>query len=134
MRAVTVPWAVDAPTQAARIGRMMPSTPEARPLKSYQVSTPRGPVYLQAQNLRPHILMIHGFMRHPAMLEHWCRLIPDLGFINLPGHGGAGDLDEVSLQAWIEAGGSAPAVVDTAVADTTDKLSDLVPARRLNVK
>ena len=81
---------------------MIPSTPEARPLQSYQVSTPRGPVYLQAQNLRPHILMIHGFMRHPAMLEHWCHLIPDLGFINLPGHGGAGDLDEVSLQAWIE--------------------------------
>ncbi len=81
---------------------MMPPMLAARPLQSYQVLTPRGPVYLQAENLRPHILMIHGFMRHPGMLEAWRRLIPGVGFINLPGHGGAGDLDEVSVQAWIE--------------------------------
>jgi hypothetical protein len=72
-------------------------------LETYLIDTPRGTVSLTAENRRPAVLMIHGFKRRADQLLDWRERIPGLGFVHLPGHGGAPPLDEVSVRAWVDA-------------------------------
>lgn len=71
-------------------------------LRTYVVPTPAGPVRFHAETPEPDVLLIHGFKRFARHLLPWRARVPGLGFIDLPGHGGAPELAEVSLQAWIE--------------------------------
>lgn len=79
----------------------MEPPPQRSRLQSYRVETPLGPVFYKGETSAPKVLMIHGFMREPLGLYAWRERIPGVGFVHLPGCGGATDLTEVSLQAWI---------------------------------
>ena len=79
---------------------MSENRPEPR-FNNYVVETRLGPAVFSAQGPTPRVLMIHGFKRRAAQLASWRHRIPDLGFVHLPGHGGAPAFTEVSLEAWI---------------------------------
>ncbi|THD78853.1 MAG: alpha/beta fold hydrolase [Phenylobacterium sp.] len=72
-------------------------------MMTYRVKTRRGEVGYIAKTQHPPVLIVHGFRRSPTHLRVLRDWIPDLGFIPLPGHGGAPQLDELSMEAWIEA-------------------------------
>jgi pimeloyl-ACP methyl ester carboxylesterase len=81
-------------------------TPE--PIRNYFVRTPRGQVVFCApasvmQGPGPIVLLVHGAFRAASTLVAWRDRLPNVVFANLPGHGGAPMLDEVSLPAWTEA-------------------------------
>jgi pimeloyl-ACP methyl ester carboxylesterase len=69
-------------------------------LPNYVVDTDEGRAVYTAETPTPRVLMIHGFKRQANQLRPWKELIPDLGFIHLPGHSGAPDFREVSLESW----------------------------------
>jgi hypothetical protein len=71
-------------------------------LKNFVVETPQGKVVFTAETQTPRVLLIHGFRRIANQLLPWRELVPDLGFVHLPGHNGAPALSEVSVRAWIE--------------------------------
>ena len=72
-------------------------------MNAYRIVTRRGEVSFLADTPQPAVLAIHGFRRSPQLIEALRDWIPGVGFIALPGHGEAPDLDEVSLPAWIAA-------------------------------
>lgn len=82
---------------------MEPVAPALPPLQSYRFETPFGPIFYKSETPTPRVLMIHGFRRSPANLYPWRRRIPGLGFIHLPGHGGASELVNRSAPVWIAA-------------------------------
>lgn len=47
------------------------------------------------------MLAFHGFQRRAGHLLAWREMIPDLGFVHLPGHNGAPEFAETSLACWI---------------------------------
>lgn len=49
------------------------------------------------------VVMIHGFKSSAKALYPWKDFIPNVGFFHLPGHGGAEEVGEVSVKAWIAA-------------------------------
>jgi len=71
-------------------------------LTNYRTKTPRGVVVYSAEQEAPHVLIIHGFKRRADQLLPWAERIPGLGFLHLPGHSGAPEFEEVSVQAWAE--------------------------------
>ncbi|MCW2905178.1 MAG: alpha/beta hydrolase [Phenylobacterium sp.] len=72
-------------------------------MTSYVIDTSRGRVVFLAETPRPATLIIHGFKRAPGNLAWWRDKVPNPGFVTLPGHGRAAELDEVSVEAWIDA-------------------------------
>ena len=71
-------------------------------LRTYVVPTAVGPVRFHAERPDPDVLLLHGFKRSAAHLAAWRAHLPGAAFIDLPGHGGAPEVAEVSLRSWIE--------------------------------
>ena len=69
-------------------------------MNNYRLDTAGGPVWFTAETAQPKVLMIHGFKRSVGQLRPWGARIEGLGFIHLPGHGGAPEVGEVSVAAW----------------------------------
>ena len=65
------------------------------------VTTTVGRASFSAENPFPRVLAFHGFQRRAGHLLPWREVIPDLGFVHLPGHNGAPDFTETSLACWI---------------------------------
>jgi pimeloyl-ACP methyl ester carboxylesterase len=72
-------------------------------MRRYLVHTSRGQVLFEGSSPSPRTILFHGFRRNPAHLHHWRRRLPSAAFGFLPGHGGAPDVDAVSVSAWAEA-------------------------------
>lgn len=67
----------------------------------YIADTTEGRIGYVARRQPARTIMIHGFGRKPSTLFPWLDLIPDLGFLQLPGHGAAARFRETSLESWI---------------------------------
>ena len=76
-------------------------------MQSYAYQTTRGKVFLRAPRPTPNVVMIHGFKRRVDQLVSWAERIPDLGFVHLPGHGGAAPFAEANVEAWADGIGQA---------------------------
>ena len=104
-------------------------------MRNYGVETRQGRVVFTAETATPRVLMIHGFKRQATQLASWRGRIPDLGFVHLPGHGGAPPFSEVSLQAWIDGLAEMMAVFPVAPLIIAESLGAIVamslPARAL---
>ena len=102
-------------------------------MKTYVFETSRGRVFMLAESPRPATLVIHGFKRRPRLLGWWRDRFPSPGFLALPGHGGAPELDEVSMAAWIDAWGQALGLFATPPAIVGESLGAILglslPAR-----
>ncbi|THD58903.1 alpha/beta fold hydrolase [Phenylobacterium sp.] len=70
-------------------------------MQNHFTATSEGRAVLSADGPHPRVLMIHGFKRQAAQLLPWRARIADLGFLHLPGHSGAPEFSEVSVEAWI---------------------------------
>ena len=70
-------------------------------LHKWGVTTSQGRASFTADHAFPRVLAFHGFMRTAGALLPWYDLIPDLGFVHLPGHNGAPEFAETSLACWI---------------------------------
>lgn len=70
-------------------------------MQNYAIPTSEGRAILTAESPAPRVLMIHGFKRHISQVLPWRDRIEGLGFLHLPGHGGAPEFSEVSVEAWI---------------------------------
>ena len=82
---------------------MEPAAPDVPRLRSFRFETLSGPIFYKAETETPRVLMIHGFKRSPAHLYSWRPRIPGLGFIHLPGHDGAAELNARSVPVWTAA-------------------------------
>jgi hypothetical protein len=69
-------------------------------LRNYVTETDEGRAVFTAETATPRVLILHGFKRSASQLLPWRERIPDLGFVHLPGHGGAPEFREVSLESW----------------------------------
>lgn len=65
------------------------------------METSQGRIGYIARTQTPRIIMIHGFLRRPGTLFPWLDLLPDVGFLQLPGHGDAAPFRETSPTAWL---------------------------------
>lgn len=72
-------------------------------MPNYSITTSRGPVVFNADAPWPKVVAVHGFRRSIRDLFWWRSRLAGVGFLNLPGHGKAPELDEVSMAAWIDA-------------------------------
>lgn len=70
-------------------------------LRNFTVITDEGRAVFTAKDKAPSVLMIHGFKRSASQLLPWRDLIPNLGFVHLPGHSGAPEFSETTVEAWI---------------------------------
>ncbi|MGZ6013720.1 MAG: alpha/beta hydrolase [Caulobacteraceae bacterium] len=80
-------------------------------MRNYIVETDEGRAAFTAETAAPRVLMLHGFKRNARQLFPWRERIPDLGFVHLPGHGGAPEFREVSLDSWTRGLGQMLAVL-----------------------
>jgi len=72
-------------------------------MQNFAINTQRGRVVFTGRTAQPRILLTHGFARSVRPLQGWIERLPELAIMRLPGHDGAPELNEVSVEAWIEA-------------------------------
>jgi hypothetical protein len=70
-------------------------------LRNYVVETSEGRAVFTADSPTPRVLLFHGFKRRAGQLLAWRERIPGLAFVHLPGHSGAPEFSETTLEAWI---------------------------------
>ena len=70
-------------------------------MRNYVVETCEGRVVFTAESATPRVLLFHGFKRRAGQLLAWRERIPGLAFVHLPGHSGAPEFSETTLEAWI---------------------------------
>lgn len=72
-------------------------------MQNFIIHTRRGRVVFTGKTAEPTILLAHGFARGASWLHGWIDRLPGLAIMRLPGHDGVPELDEISVEAWIEA-------------------------------
>jgi hypothetical protein len=70
-------------------------------LQHFRFASSLGPVVLRAHRPAPRVVAIHGFARSTEALEPLADIVPDLGFLLLPGHNDAPAFaNAASVEAW----------------------------------
>ncbi len=69
-------------------------------MQHFAYLTSEGKAVVTAERPAPNVLLIHGFKRRAQQVAGWADRVPDLGFLHLPGHSGAPEFSEVTLEAW----------------------------------